>query len=802
MTPKKTDMTTNNTDQITQTGADQPDMNRRNFLTSTAAVGGAMVVGFWMPPSCADAAQAGMPATPGQHVPAQLWYRDALVPELNAWITIAPDDTVTIRINQTEIGTGVLTSNAMLVTEELQCDWSKVRVEYASANRNVREKAPAWARKAPGNDIGNIVGNQATEESGDGVYGRLLIHSSGNIRENKYYLQLIGAEARERLLHTAAAEWKVPVSELVAKDSVITHARSKRRTTYGAIASKAATMTLPYDPATIRIKTPDKWTLLGTMQKNRDMPLKVTGEAVFGSDVRLPGMLYASVKACPVWGGDVKSYNVDAIKSMPGVISVVRLPRNGPSAMSGGVAVVADSWWRAHKALEAMPIEWDYTGADATQTSETILAQHMANLKTPGMVMTNAGNVDAAFAGAAKIIESAYSLPFCSKARFEPGNATVLVTDNRVDVWAGTQAPENMLQTASKMTGVAMENVYLHLCFMGGGYGSDQGASPSQAVAVGMTLKGRPVQVRASRDEDWGIGTRFRPMGAGTFKAALDAQGWPIAVEVHSTGADYAGDQQIRGLTAPPYFMPNYRYTFHPIKQYVPANTRRATGASPNCFYMESFFDELAHAAGKDPYQYRRELISRNPIGKPGVGGFNRRTDWLTALDVVAKMSNWGAPLPEGWARGIAIEDRRRPSRPHSTIGAEVVTIEISKRGQLRWHRADVAFERGYGHVHPMAIQKQIEGQMSWAYDEAVHQASTVKDGRCVEHNVDTFPISRMNEYPREVNIQYFPTKVWVYGAGEEVIPQIPPAIYNAVFKITGKRFRTLPLKNHDLSWG
>jgi len=426
----------------------------------------------------------------------------------------------------------------------------------------------------------------------------------------------------------------------------------------------------------------------------------------------------------------------------------------------------------------------------------------MAALKQPSIPFTNVGNVDAAFQSGAKIVEATYWLPYCSKARFEPGASTVLVTDERVDIWIGTQAPMEMLQTASKMTGVAPENVHVHLAFMGGGYGSDQGAHPSQSVAIAKAMKGRPVQLRVSRDEDWSVGTRFRPMGVGIFKAALDAQGWPIAMEVHNTGADYAGDQQVRGLTAPPYWMPNYRYAHHPIKTTVPVNTRRATGASPNCFYMESFIDELAHAAGKDPYQYRRELIARNPVGKPGVGGFYRRNDWLTALDTVAKMANWGSPLPEGWARGIAIEDRRRPSRPHSTIGAHVITVEVTKRGQLRFHRADIAFEQGYGYVHPMAVRKQIEGQMSWAYDEAMYQDSAIKDGRCVNHNVDTFQISRMNEYPKEVNIQYFPTKFWVYGAGEEAIPQVPPAIYNAVFKITGKRFRSLPLKSHDLSWG
>jgi isoquinoline 1-oxidoreductase beta subunit len=790
-------MTTKKIDENAHRLTDTIDVDRRGFLTTTATVGGAMVLGFWLPPTCATA--QGVQHFAGEHVPAQPWYREALVPEINAWITIAPDETVTIRINQTEIGSGAMTSNSMIVAEELQCDWSKVRVEHASANRDVREKAPAWARKAPMNDIANIVGNTATEESGDGVYGRMLIHSSGNIRENKYYLQLIGAEARERLLHTAATEWNVPASELVAKDSVVTHAKTKRRTTYGALAARAAKIQLPYDPSTIRIKTPDKWTLMGTMQKNRDIPLKVTGQAIYGSDIRLPGMLYAAVKACPVWGGDVKSYNFDAIRNRPGVHSAVRLPLNGPSALSGGVAVVADSWWHAQTALDAMPIEWDY-GSRLKHSSASILETHMASLEQPGKIWTNEGDVDGAMRSAAKIIESTYSIPFCSKARFEAAAATVLVSDTRVDCWLGTQAPQNMLSTAAKMTGVAPENVYVHLAFMGGGYGSDQGAMPSQAVAVAMAVKGRPVQVRASREEDWGTGTRIRPAAVAILKAGLDAQGWPIAMDVRGAGS-WSGDQLVRGMTAPPYFMPNYRYSARQLEEFVPVATRRATGASSNCFFMESFIDELAHAAGKDPYQYRRELIARNPVGKPGVGGFARRDDWLTALDMVAKMGQWGTPLPEGWARGIAIEDRRRPSRPHSTIGAHVLTVEVTKRGQVRLHRVDIAFEEGYGFVHPMAIAKQIEGQIAWAFDEAFYQENRIKDGRSMDRNLDTFEISRMAEYPKEVNIGYFKTKFWIYGAGEEVIPQIPPALYNAVFKVTGKRFRSLPLKHHDLSW-
>jgi len=348
------------------------EMDRRQFLTTTAVVGGGMVLGFWLPSRKAEA--AAIPADLATR--SEPWYRDAQVPEINAWLTIGPDDTVTIRIGQVDLGTGVFTTNAMIVADELQCDWNKVRTEYASANRDVREKAPAWTIPVPGggnahDPAGGGKPDQIGENTDIGVYRRMGVGSSGNVRESRFYLQLAGAEARERLLLAAATEWKVPVSELVAKDSVITHARSKRRTTYGAMAAKAAQIQLP-DPSKIRIKPPDKWTLMGTEQPNRDVPVKVTGAAKYAIDVRMPGMLYAAVKCCPVWGGDARSYNFDAVRNMPGVHSLVRLPldKTGKAKevlgrttkdgfYSGGVAIIADSWWHAQKALDAMPIEWN-----------------------------------------------------------------------------------------------------------------------------------------------------------------------------------------------------------------------------------------------------------------------------------------------------------------------------------------------------------------------------------------------------------------------------------------------------------
>ena len=779
------------------------ELNRREFLSTTAVVGGGMVLGFWLPP-----------AAEAQSVMAYPAYHDTLVPEINAWIAIAPDDTVTIRVGQTEMGSGVFTSNPMMVAEELQCDWSKVRAEYASPNRNVREKAPAWTIPVPGEGVTDPTGGGAPTllNGQDGAYRRLSTNSSGSVREGRYYLQLAGAEARERLLLAAAQMWGVPATDIVAKDSVITHAASRRQTTYGAVAARAARIQLA-DPSRLRIKTPDQWTLMGTEQQNLDVPLKVTGEAMFAVDVQLPGMLYAAAKACPVWGGDVRSYDADAVRQMPGVHSVVRFAGpERPGHLSGGVAVVADNYWRAKTALDALPIEWDY-GPNVAVSSESLHMGHLEMLKEGGEVRIDHGDVDAALGRAVKVIEATYSVPYVAHASMEPSAAVAVVTADRVDLWTGSQSPESALREAASEAGVAPENVYVHIMFLGGGYGiTNTGALENgvsgrsdlhqQAVAVAKTLNGRPVKLQWSREEDWGFGVRPRPMGIGMFKAALDADGWPLAIDVRTVGEPYGGDQQSRGLTAMPYFIPHYRVTQPIPKTHVPLVQRRATGSSTNCFYLESFIDELAHAAGRDPYLYRRELVARNPVDAPGIGGFPFRDDWLRALDAVTTLAGWGTPLPEGWARGIAIDDRRRTTRAVTTLCAEVHTVEVTRRGQLRLHRVDVAFDQGFGYVNPLSVRKQIEGQIAWGYDDAVLHAVTIRDGRAAEVNIDTLPVSRMSEFPREVNVTFFESNRWIYGTGEEAISQVAPAIANAVFTITGKRLRSLPLRNHDLSWG
>jgi isoquinoline 1-oxidoreductase beta subunit len=316
-----------------------------------------------------------------------------------------------------------------------------------------------------------------------------------------------------------------------------------------------------------------------------------------------------------------------------------------------------------------------------------------------------------------------------------------------------------------------------------------------------------------TREEDWGVGTTHRPMQLCTFQAALDREGWPIAIDAHycqSIGVAWPADS--RGLAMPPYFMPHYRLTQHIAETHVPAGRVRGTGAQPNAFYLECFIDELAHAAGKDPYMYRRELIARNPPEPShrwqgsGINGFRYRDDWLRALDQVAKMSGWGKPLPEGWAQGIAIDDRRRGIRPadgrQGTICAQVQTVSVSKTGQVRSHRVDMVFEEGFGLVNPLSVRKNLEGQLSWGIGDVLYHGVTIEDGAAVEVNFDTYQVSRMHEYPKEVNIAFMKTGKWIEGAGEEAIPTTTPAILNAVFKITGKRLRSIPIKNDDATWG
>ena len=393
-----------------------------------------------------------------------------------------------------------------------------------------------------------------------------------------------------------------------------------------------------------------------------------------------------------------------------------------------------------------------------------------------------------------KIIEASYFTPYLPRARMEPGNATVLVSDNRVDIWIGDQSPQETRYSASRITGIPERNVYLHMCHLGGGFGRNgNGPQAEQAIYIANQNRGTPIHLLWSREEDF-VGTTYRAMGVARLRAALDADGWPIAIEVRTAMDEKAPGAIAAFDRASRYHVPNYRFSTHSETFHIPVGTRRGVGQPAHDFYRESFIDELAHAAGKDPYLYRRELISRTNLPY--------KADMLMALDTAAKMSGWGTPLPQGSARAIALEERGAEGHGHATISAQVHTVSVSKQGEVRLLRVDVAHEEGFGLVNPLSVRKQLEGQITWFYNDTMHQQCNVVDGRIAENNFDRFPLSRIKEDPPDINITFFKTGHWLRSMGHDRGTSLQSGIADAVFQITGKRYRDLPLRNHDLTWG
>ncbi|HXH12537.1 MAG TPA: xanthine dehydrogenase family protein molybdopterin-binding subunit [Alphaproteobacteria bacterium] len=722
-----------------------PQMNRRQFMLTTSVVGGALVLGFFLPSRRAEAAMiAGKPWTS----PTQGGT------EVNAWLIIHPDDTVIIRVAQSEMGEGVFTSMPMLIAEELECDWTTVKAEYASANRSLRENR---------------------------VYQRMATNGSGAVRRSREYLQQAGASARERLIAAAARQWGVPASDCRAENGMVVHPASGRKINYGATAAAAAQVKLDAEPA---IKTPDQFKLLGKSLNRLDVPLKVNGAATYSIDVRLPDMLYAAVMACPVFGGTLKRYDFDAIKAMPGVRAAVEIPH--------GIAVVADSFWRAKTALEVLPLEWDF-GAHATANTEDFRKRFREALEKPGAVANEQGDALAAIKAAATVVEADYEVPYLAHATMEPMNCTAQVTPQRVDVWVGTQNPEAALAATAEITGMAPEDVYVHNCFLGGGFGRRGNTDyVRQAVTVAKALGGRPVQLIWTREEDMRH-DGYRPMAAIRFRAALDANGMPIAYfnrsVTHSIlsgirpGAitDGIDRTSVDGLANLAYDFPQYRIEHLIQNTHVPVWFWRSVGASQNGFAVECFLDELAHAGGKDPVELRRQLLKNHP-------------DWLHVLDTVAQKANWGKPMPQGMAQGIAIVES------YGSIAAQVAEVAVSRRGDVRVERVVCAVDCGHV-VNPLTVAEQMESSVVWGLTAALYGQITIERGRVVEGNFDDYPMLLLNGMPEvETHLALTGGDKWG-GIGEPGVPPIAPAVCNAIFKITGKRIRSLPLRNHDLSW-
>jgi isoquinoline 1-oxidoreductase subunit beta len=713
----------------------QAGVSRRRFLTTSLTAAGGLAIGVCLPGIAGAASIAAQPWDAG---------------EINAWIVIEPDDQVVIRVAQSEMGEGVLTSMPMIVAEELACDWTKVRAEYASANRNVRE---------------------------DNVYKRMGTGGSSAVRRSREYLQQAGASARARLIAAAASRFGVAADECEARAGVVHHAASGRSLTYGELAGDAARVTLAREPA---IKTPDQYTLLGRATARLDTPLKVTGEAKFGIDTRLPDMLYAAVTTCPVFGGAVKSFDAKAIDGRRGIKTVVAVP--------GGVAVVADRFWRAKEALAALPIEWDY-GSGAGTSSEQFRKDYRAALDGAAATAIDRGDADKAPAGG-KQVEALYEVPHLAHAPMEPLNCTAEVRPDRVDVWLGTQNPEAALRLAAKTSGLPPEKVFVHNCFLGGGFGRRAvNDELVQAVTVAQAV-GKPVKLIWTREEDMRH-DRYRPQAAIRFQAMLDDSGMPVAWKTRtavgsiqrSLGQDKVESgverSAVEGLANMPYAVANLRVECVLKNTHVPVMFWRSVGSSQNAFAVESFVDELAHAAGEDPYRFRRKLLADKP-------------DFLRVLDMLADKGDWGKPMPSGRGRGMAIHES------FGTIVGEVSEVTVANN--------DVTVDRvvavvDCGHViNPRTVEMQIESAVVYGLTAALYDEITIKDGRVEQGNFDAYPMVRLADSPKiETHLALSGGSKWG-GIGEPGTPPIAPSVCNAIFAATGKRIRQLPIKGTDLT--
>ncbi len=716
-------------------------LTRRAFVRISLSAAGGLAVAAFAPEYAAAARISSEPSGADA----------ADGPEMNAFVAIDPDNSITLRVAKSEMGQGVMTSLAMILAEELECDFSKVKVEYASAHRN-------------------LVDNNVYQSMGTG--------GSSSVRRSRVFLQQAGASARERLIAAAAARWGVEPAACVAAGAVVRHEASGRSASYGELAADAAKITLSAEPA---IRTPEHFQLIGFPLKRVDTPLKVTGQARFGIDARLPGMVFAAVANCPVFGGALKSYDFSAVSGRRGVIAAV--------PVTNGVALVADNFWRAKEALAAMPVEWDF-GPAASTDSEQFRAEYRAALDGPLADGGGHGDAAAAFASPARRVEALYEVPYLAHAPMEPLNATADWRPDRVDVWMGTQFPESAIALAAKAGGVDPKAVFVHNAYLGGGFGRRSvNDELTQAVEVSKALQ-RPVKLIWTREEDIRA-DRYRPQAALRMRAALKDDGAPAGLEFTTAVGSITRSlgwgkvengverQAVEGLANCPYRADALKVLVNLKNTHVPVMFWRSVGSSQNAFAVESFIDELAHAAKRDPLEYRRSLLQDRP-------------DFLAVLDALADRGDWGKPLPKGVGRGVAIHEA------FGTIVGEIAEVAVKDGGAVKVQRVVACVDCGHL-VNPLTAAMQIESAVLYGLTAALFGEITIRNGRVVEGNFDTYPIATMADAPViETHFVLSGGDKWG-GLGEPGTPPIAPAVANAIFAVTGKRIRSLPLKNAPL---
>ncbi|MFL6797247.1 MAG: molybdopterin cofactor-binding domain-containing protein [Xanthobacteraceae bacterium] len=719
-----------------------PKMNRRGFIVTAAAAGGGLALGLDLPfgPQ-AIRAQDGSP-------------------EINVWVVIRPDETVVIRIARSEMGQGTMTGLAQLVAEELECDWAKVKTEFPTPGQNVARNR-AW--------------------------GDFFTAGSRGIRTSQDYLRKGGAAAREMLKQAAAAQLNVPVGELTVDKGVITHKGSGRTVTYGKVAEAAAKIEPPKD---VPLKDPKDWKIAGKGLKRLDTPPKVTGEQVYAIDLKLPNMVIAAISQCPVFGGKLKSYDEAKVANMPGVKKVVRVE-------DYAVAVVADTWWRAKTALEALPIVWD-EGPNAKVSSASIAEFLKTGLDADDAHVGNSkGDTKAAIAGAAKKVEAVYSFPYQNHATMEPMNATALYTADKCEVWAPTQNGEATLAAVAETAGLPVAKCDVHKTLLGGGFGRrTTNDFAQQAVAIAKQIPGNPVKLIWSREEDMTHG-RYHPITMAKMTGAFDANNNLTALHMRISGQSilaFVAPQSLQngkdsfvfqGLnpTGPEgefgYTVPNLLIDHAMRNPHIPPHFWRGVNNNQNAIYLECFIDELAQAAGQNPLEFRRKLMANHP-------------KHLAVLNAVAERVGWDKPADRGVFRGLA---------QHMGYGSYVAAAaEVSvNNDKVKVHRIVAATNCGHA-VNPAQIERQIAGSFVYGLSAAFYGECTVKDGRIEQTNFHDYNSMRIAEMPKVESI-IIPTNDFWGGVGEPTIFVAAPAVLNAYAAATGKRIRDLPLKNHNISF-
>ncbi|MBI1954921.1 MAG: xanthine dehydrogenase family protein molybdopterin-binding subunit [Acidobacteria bacterium] len=712
-------------------------LNRRTFLKTSAAGGGGLVLGLYLP-SFLGMDKKAAAAT-------------ALF-EPNVWLKIGTDDSITIITSQLEMGQGVMTAMPMLVAEELDVDWNKVRTEWAPADR------------AYGNP--QMGGGQVT---------------AGSRSTRGYWkpLREAGAAGRAMLVTAAAQTWGVPEDSCSTAKGEVIHQASGRRLRYGALVEKAATLPVPKQ---VSLKDRKNFRLLGQPLARLDIPEKVNGSAVYGMDVKVPDMLVARVVRCPVFGGKVSTWNADKTKAVPGVRHVVPI--------SSGVAVVADSFWAATRGVRALEIKWD-EGANAKLSNAEIRRQFAEMAQKTGAVARNDGDVAVALSGAARTLDLVYEVPYLAHACMEPMNCTAAVRADRCDVWVPTQSQTSAHEMAAKVTGLPLQAVKVHTTYLGGGFGR-RGEADFVADAVETSKAiGQPVKVIWTREDDMQHDF-YRPATYVRFWAALDGSGKPVAwmqrivqpslfMSRNPDSVRAAGGidrTSIDGAAGLPYNIPNLRVEYVLYDPGIPVGFWRSVGNSVNGYVTEAFFDEVAAAAGKDPYELRRQLLDKAPRHK-------------AVLELAAEKAGWGQPLPKGRFRGIAV---------HESFGsfvAQVAEVAVAPDGNVRVHRVVCAVDCGEI-INPDTIKAQMEGGIIYGLTAALQGEITIENGRVAQSNFHDYPMLRLNEAP-ETEVYIVPSTESPGGIGEPGTPPIAAAVVNALYAATGKRIRRLPIRAEEL---